>query len=87
MRHGATGSSPHVTMQCDRVRKELVFAIENRRRDDDRRPASKDGSLTLLSGTARLFGWKEFNAAADGIRFVVAWRAPLTRRDQPGKPD
>jgi hypothetical protein len=36
---------------------------------------------------ARLFGWKDFTAAPDDIRFVVSWRAPLTRRDQPGKPD
>ena len=34
MRHGATGSAPHVAIQCDRVRKELVFAVENHRRDD-----------------------------------------------------
>ena len=32
MRHGAAGSSPHVAIQCDRVRKELIFSVENRRR-------------------------------------------------------
>jgi hypothetical protein len=41
----------------------------------------------LLSGMARLFGWKDFSVAADGVLFLVSWRAPLTRRDQPGKPD
>ena len=87
MRHGAAGSSPHVAVQCDRVRKELIFSVENRRRDDGPRPPSKYGGLSLLSGMARLFGWKDFSAAADGVLFVVSWRAPLTRRDQPGKPD
>ena len=43
--------------------------------------------MTLLSGKARLFGWKDFSAALDSVLFVVSWRAPLTRRDQPGKPD
>ena len=71
----------------DRVRKELIFSVENRRRDDGPRPPSKYGGLSLLSGMARLFGWKDFSAAADGVLFVVSWRAPLTRRDQPGKPD
>ena len=87
MRHGAAGSSPHVAVQCDRVRKELIFSVENRRRDGGPRPPSKYGGLSLLSGMARLFGWKDFSAAADGVLFVVSWRAPLTRRDQPGKPD
>ena len=87
MRHGAAGSSPHVAVQCDRVRKELIFSVENRRRDDGPRPPSKYGGLSLLSGMARLFGWKDFSAGADGVLFVVSWRAPLTRRDQTGKPD
>jgi hypothetical protein len=36
---------------------------------------------------ARLFGWRDFCAAPENGRFVVSWRAPLQRRDQPGKPD
>jgi hypothetical protein len=36
---------------------------------------------------ARLFGWRTFTAGPHGSRFVVSWRAPLTRRDQPGQPD
>ena len=51
------------------------------------RHRGKYGGLALLTGMARLFGWRDFTAGPDGRRFVVAWRAPLTRRDQPGKPD
>jgi len=87
MRHGAPGSAPRVSIRCDRVKKELVFAVENERRDDRARPGSKYGGLALLAGMARLFGWRELTAAPDGNRFVVSWRAPLTRRDRPGRPD
>jgi hypothetical protein len=87
MRHGAAGSIPHVTIQCDRVKRELVFAVDNERRDDRAREGSKYGGLALLTGMARLFGWREFSAGPNRSRFLVTWRAPLTRRDQPGKPD
>jgi hypothetical protein len=49
--------------------------------------ARKYGSLALLTGMARLFGWCDFAAGPDDGRVVVTWRGPLTRRDQPGKPD
>ncbi len=87
MRHGAAGSVPQVTIQCDRVRRELVFGVDNDRRDDRAREGSKYGGLALLTGMARLFGWRDFAAGADGRRFLVHWRAPLTRRDRPGQPD
>jgi hypothetical protein len=69
------------------VRKELLFTVDNQRREDNARPPSKYGGLALLAGMARLFGWRDFAAVTDGVRFVVSWRAPLTRRDVPGKPD
>ena len=87
MRHGAAGSIPDVTIHCDRVKRELVFTVDNERRDDRARQGSKYGGLALLTGMARLFGWREFSAGPNGSRFLVTWRAPLTRRDQPGKPD
>jgi len=87
MRHGAAGSVPNVMIHCDRVKRELVFGVDNERRDDRARAGSKYGGLALLTGMARLFGWSDFSAGPDGSRFLVTWRAPLTRRDQPGKPD
>jgi hypothetical protein len=87
MRHGAAGSMPDVTIRCDRVKRELAFRVENERRDERARDGSKYGGLALPTGMARLFGWREFSAGPDGVRFVVTWRAPLTRRDHPGKPD
>ena len=87
MRHGVAGSAPRVTIRCDRVKRELVVVVENDRRDDRVRAGSKYGGLALLTGMAELFGWRELTAAPDGQRFVVSWRAPLTRRDQPGQPD
>jgi len=78
---------PDVTIRCDRVKRELAFRVENERRDERARDGSKYGGLALPTGMARLFGWREFSAGPDGVRFVVTWRAPLTRRDHPGKPD
>lgn len=76
MRHGAAGSAPRVSIQCDRVRKEAAFVVENECRDDRPPSGGKYGGLALLAGMARLFGWREFAAAPDGARFVVSWRAP-----------
>jgi hypothetical protein len=67
---------------------------EQRVRDQDDllvlRPDSRDqgdGHVLAHAGMARLFGWRDVSAAPQGSRFVVSWRAPLTRRDHPGKPD
>jgi hypothetical protein len=87
MRHGVAGSAPRVTIRCDRVKSELVCGVDNQRRHDRVRAGSKYGGVALLAGMARLFGWRDFKAAAEDTRFVVSWRAPLTRRDQPGQPD
>ena len=87
MRHGVAGSAPQVTIRCDRVKRELVCAVLNQRRDDRVRAGSNYGGNALLTGMARLFGWREFTAGPDGPGFVVSWRAPLTRRDEPGQPD
>ncbi len=87
MRHGAPGSPPHVGIECDRVKKELAFRVENVPRDNRLPPESKYGGLALLAGMARLFGWRDFSAGSANAHFVVSWRAPLKRRDEPGKPD
>ncbi|MEO6213589.1 MAG: hypothetical protein ABIP65_08180 [Vicinamibacterales bacterium] len=87
MRHGAAGSTPQVTIRSDRVKNEVLFVLENERRDHRAGSGGKYGGLALLAGMARLFGWREFSAAPEHRRFVVSWRAPLARRDQPGKPD
>ena len=87
MRHGAPGTRPRIVMSCDRIKKELEVVVENERRDDRLPSPATYGGLALLTGMARLFGWREFAAGPRGSRFVVSWRIPLTRRDAPGKPD
>jgi hypothetical protein len=87
MRHGAAASVPSVLIRPDRIRRELEVTIENERRDDRPQSRSSYGGLSILEGMARLFGWREFSAGPRGSRFAVSWRAPVTRRDQPGKPD
>ena len=87
MRHGAPGTVPRLVVRCDRVRKELVFAVENESRDPQPRDGSRYGGLALLAGMARLFGWREFSSGIRGRDFVVSWRTPLSLRDRPGRPD
>ena len=88
MRHGLAGTQPAITLRCDRVRRELVCEIVNDQRLDARVAESRAyGGLSILSGMARLFAWRDFTAGAHDGRFTVSWRAPLTRRDAPGKPD
>jgi hypothetical protein len=87
MRHGAAGTVPRIVIDCDRIRNELAFLIENEIRDEQPREASRYGGVALLTGMSRLFGWREFSARVEGSTFVVSWRAPLRRRDRPGTPD
>ena len=88
MRHGAPGTRPSIALRCDRTRRELVCEIANERRRGARVAEGRAyGGLSILTGMARLFGWRDFAAVARDDRFVVAWRAPLTRRDAPGRPD
>ena len=87
MRHGAAGTTPRVSIRCDRIRNEAYFAVENERRVDRCAAGGTYGGLALMEGMARLFGWREFSAGPEGSAFVVSWRVPLARRDQQGKPD
>lgn len=87
MRHGAADAPPRISVTCDRVRRELSFRVENETREQAARGASRYGGLGLLEGMARLFGWQDFQAGPAGRLFVVSWRAPVSRRDRPGRPD
>ena len=87
MRHGSLSGPPRLTITCDRVKKEIEFVVENGCRDDHPAARSRYSGLSLVEGMARLFGWREWTAERVGDRFVVCWRAQMTRRDQPGKPD
>ena len=87
MRHGAATAPPRLAITCDQVRSELKFVVENDLREDRERRDSRYGGLALLTGMARLFGWREFAAVERDGRFVVSWVTALTRRDRPGRPD
>ena len=90
VRHGAPGTVPRVSVACDRVRKELAFAVEN----DTSGPApaaqaqgESYGGVAILTAMARLFEWRDLTFQADGARFVVTWRVPVSERGAPGKAD
>jgi hypothetical protein len=90
VRHGLPGSRPRVTIALDRVRRELVFAVENpSRREPGAAPAGKSyGGLALLDRLARLFEWRELEVRNRGDeRFRVSFRVPVSERGRPDAAD
>jgi hypothetical protein len=88
VRHGASGTRPSIAITCDPVRQELAAVVENAT-GPSAAPAQGEsyGGLSILRTMARLFGWRDLVVAAGDGRFVVSWRAPLTRRDPSGQAD
>lgn len=83
VRHGRPGTTPRLTIVCDRVRGELVCRLENETRDAspsfDR--ADAYGGLSIVRAMARLFEWRDLAWRQDGATVSVSWAMPFgTRR-------
>jgi PAS domain-containing protein len=92
VRHGASGTRPSIRIACDPVRRELSAIVENAidaPASDTPATARGEsyGGLAILRAMARLFGWRDLTITSDSSRFIVSWRAPLTRRDPTGRAD
>ena len=85
-RHGRPGSAPRVSLECDRVRRDVHAIVEN-----DLAPASADaggepyGGVAIMTTIARLFGWRDVAIGRVGSRFVVTWRMPASVRGEVGE--
>jgi hypothetical protein len=82
-RHGTPGSTPRLSISCDRVRGELVCLLENAAPPDaasfDR--ADAYGGMSMVRAMARLFEWQDLAWRQDGDRVGVTWAMPFgTRR-------
>jgi hypothetical protein len=88
VRHGSPGTLPTVTIRGDRVRKEIVFRVENQCPAPVAQPRGEAyGGMAILNRLGRLFEWRDMTfASADG-RFVAEWRAPASERGSAGQAD
>jgi two-component sensor histidine kinase len=95
IRHGRPGSMPRVRIALDRVRRELVFEVENEVRSEARSArdgafepaASVCGGTGILRQLARLFVWDGPGFARAGGRFRVTWKVPVSERGDPRRAD
>jgi hypothetical protein len=92
IRHGRPGTVPQVRIALDRVRRELVFEIENETRPDAcgrglEAGASIYGGTGILRQLARLFDWEGPWFEAAGDRFRATWKVPVSERGDPRRAD
>jgi hypothetical protein len=81
VRHGAPGTTPRLSIVCDRVRGELLCRVENNVHDasgSDR--GDSYGGLAMVTAMARLFEWRDLSLRRDGGTFIAAWSMPFSTR-------
>lgn len=88
VRHGRPGTRPRLSIALDRVRRELVFEVENERASEGE-PGSrkKYGGLQILERLARLFEWNDLSFVPAEGTFRVSWRVPVSERGAAGAAD
>ena len=88
VRHGLPGTVPSVTIGADRVRKEVVFRVENECPAAVVQPRGEAyGGMAILNRLGRLFEWRDMSFAFAERTFVAEWRAPATERGAAGQAD
>ena len=89
VRHGVPGTVPRVTIDCDRVRRELTCRIENVSRHDPAASTEGDtyGGVSILRALGHLFQWRNLTFSRAGRAFIVSWSLPVSERGGEGQPD
>ncbi len=102
VRHGRPGSRPRLSILLDRVRRELVFTIENEprataadgrgdRRERQDRHDHPYGGRRILERFAHLFDWRDLRFEPGGgpgaELYRVTWRVPVSERGDPRRGD
>ncbi|MDP9120622.1 MAG: hypothetical protein M3O15_04520, partial [Acidobacteriota bacterium] len=96
VRHGRPGALITLTITLDRVRRELLFTVENDETAGtiktletvetvetvERTPESY-GGRRLLERMAHLCDWRDLRFERQGHRFRVFWRVPVSERGDP----
>jgi|SRR5579864_3234986 len=89
VRHGRPGCVPCVRIDCDPVRREIVFRVENATASQSGSEPKGDayGGVSILRALARLFEWHDLAFTQAEGRFVVTWRVPASVRAPEGQAD
>jgi PAS domain-containing protein len=91
IRHGRPGSTPALRIALDRVRRELLFEVENDLRADPDGPArdrgESYGGRRILERLARLFEWQDLSFERRAGSYLVTWRVPASERGDPRRGD
>jgi hypothetical protein len=88
VRHGSPGTVPAITIRGDRVRKEIVFRVENECPGPIAQPRGEAyGGMAILNRLGRLFEWRDMTFGFAGGKFVAEWRAPVSERGPAGQAD
>jgi two-component sensor histidine kinase len=91
IRHGRPGSTPAVRIALDRVRRELLFEIENDLPAEPGSPArdrsESYGGRRILERLARLFEWRDLTFDHREATYLVTWRVPASERGDPRRAD
>jgi len=87
IRHGRPGSIPALRISLDRVRRELIFEVENETRDGAHGDGETYGGKSILKRLARLFEWRDLRFERRGNAYQVSWRVPASERGDPRRAD
>lgn len=91
IRHGRPGSTPVLRITLDRVRRELLFEIENEvrpgARDRVRERGETYGGRRILERLAFLFEWRNLAFERGETSYRVSWRVPASERGDPKRAD
>ena len=87
IRHGRPGSTPALRIALDRVRRELVFEVENEVRNGAEGEGETYGGKSILKRLARLFEWRDLWFERREAGYVVSWRVPASERGEPRRAD
>jgi hypothetical protein len=87
VRHGTPGTTPRVSLTCDRIRKELVCVVENSTIGGARLDGEAYGGVQILRALARLFEWRDLAFDADEGHVRASWRVSLSERPPAGQAD
>ena len=88
VRHGRPATVPTVTIRADRIRKEIVFRVENARASARQESMGETyGGLAILKRLGSLFEWRDLTFTTANGTFVAEWRAPASERGAAGQAD
>ncbi len=83
LRHGKPATRPSLSIVLDRVRRELLFTVENEPRAAEEGDARPYSGQRILARLAHLFEWRELRFEPGPHLYRVTWSIPVSERGDP----